>query len=56
MGCSFCNSNKGIEIERINDYNDKLYISVDTLEFDCGDGYYSFSIDIKFCPMCGRKL
>lgn len=42
----------------INTYGENSCVTIEwgSLEFDPSDSYYSETIDISFCPLCGRDL
>ena len=49
-GCEFCNDHNGI-----GSRDEDIYISGNILRIDIGCYAYS-QVEIKFCPMCGRRL
>lgn len=51
--CEYC-KNK----EKISEYIDKnkIYIDEGELNITTSSGDITYSVDINYCPMCGRKL
>lgn len=57
-GCEYCNTSESIyhHSSAIHDSMDEdVYVSGNVLVVDIGCHTYG-TTDIKFCPMCGRKL
>ncbi|HBS10197.1 MAG TPA: hypothetical protein DEA28_00430 [Firmicutes bacterium] len=52
------NSNTPGSTMYINKYDGKSFITVENSSFvnEIGEDFLAESIDIKYCPMCGRKL
>ena len=58
MLCEYCHDSKNIyeiKSELHDSMNTEIYISGNMLVVDIGCHSYG-TAEIKFCPMCGRKL
>lgn len=53
--CEYCEETKLIS-EDTDGYESKLLIYNGMLDFRCDSGIYDFTVYIKYCPMCGKKL
>ena len=57
-GCEYCKESKDIyqvKSELHDSMNEDVYVSGDALVVDIGCHSYG-TAEIRFCPMCGRKL
>lgn len=55
--CKYCNNVDYTSIHIPNEDNDILYIVDNYLYFNTSLGRYEDSkVEIKYCPMCGKKL
>ena len=50
--CDYCEGSKFLFINTMTRVN----IDNSCIDVRCDDYYYSCSIDINYCPICGRKL